>query len=556
MAKQHLALFCIFILFSSILSSASATAETSLDKIQQYQQQIEEAAKKAEAKESSTTSQEQQIPAQPNNRYDPPKKQPPKPAHSESEEPTPLPGEAISTPPKEPPARTKLPKQNCDPRLPARTCKPNQEEADSILQKILAWKKERDTKETPTEEPQEPPSPTTSEFHYDQNGNLIEDERYHYTYNTFNQLESITDKRTALLTEHYDYDQQGNRIKKTSYNDEKTKTTYYLDNYEYTIDSDGNTLEQTKIHHESQLIAIKQNDKTKYHHPDHLGSTDIITNQDGEITEEIQYEPYGMPTQAVKSSYLYTGKELDNTFLQYYGARYYNPLHARFTQPDTIIADIYNPQNLNRYSYVLNNPYKYTDPTGNFWIAAIGVAFTIAAILLPYYTAYNAQETINSIDQASNDPTPENIALAGLAIYDAATPIPEGKIVKEAGKWATRKIGRSTTRRATKEYVEKALSNTKGLEHGYNKHAKQLDLGFTGHWRKDRNRWIELNRNVIQNNEKTFKHKLGKYQVTGFYKNVDGQDIVSFVYDEGPSKGGIASTWKASEDQIEKWWLK
>ncbi len=58
--------------------------------------------------------------------------------------------------------------------------------------------------------------------------------------------------------------------------------------------------------------------------------------------------------------FLYTGKELDpGTGLEYYGARYYDPSKAsQFISPDPIISDIYNPQSLNRYSYVLNNPYK------------------------------------------------------------------------------------------------------------------------------------------------------------------------------------------------------
>ena len=39
---------------------------------------------------------------------------------------------------------------------------------------------------------------------------------------------------------------------------------------------------------------------------------------------------------------------------------------GRFTQPDTIVPEPGNPQSLNRYSYVLNNPLRYTDPTGMF----------------------------------------------------------------------------------------------------------------------------------------------------------------------------------------------
>ena len=39
---------------------------------------------------------------------------------------------------------------------------------------------------------------------------------------------------------------------------------------------------------------------------------------------------------------------------------------GRFLSPDLIISDYYDPQNLNRYSYCLNNPLIYTDPTGHY----------------------------------------------------------------------------------------------------------------------------------------------------------------------------------------------
>jgi len=48
-----------------------------------------------------------------------------------------------------------------------------------------------------------------------------------------------------------------------------------------------------------------------------------------------------------------------------YTARYYDPLIGRFTQPDTIVPDSQNPQDLNRYTYVRNNPARFSDPTGN-----------------------------------------------------------------------------------------------------------------------------------------------------------------------------------------------
>ncbi len=49
----------------------------------------------------------------------------------------------------------------------------------------------------------------------------------------------------------------------------------------------------------------------------------------------------------------------------YYGARYYDAAIGRFAEQDSLIADLYNPQSLNRYSYALNNPVRYTDPTGH-----------------------------------------------------------------------------------------------------------------------------------------------------------------------------------------------
>lgn len=67
-----------------------------------------------------------------------------------------------------------------------------------------------------------------------------------------------------------------------------------------------------------------------------------------------------------QTSLNYTGQRKDDTGLLYYHSRYYDPLLARFTSPDTLIPSYSNPQNLNRYSYVLNNPVGRKDPTGHF----------------------------------------------------------------------------------------------------------------------------------------------------------------------------------------------
>jgi RHS repeat-associated protein len=48
------------------------------------------------------------------------------------------------------------------------------------------------------------------------------------------------------------------------------------------------------------------------------------------------------------------------------GSRLHNAYTGRFISADTIVPEAGNPQALNRYSYVLNNPLRYTDPTGHY----------------------------------------------------------------------------------------------------------------------------------------------------------------------------------------------
>ncbi len=68
-----------------------------------------------------------------------------------------------------------------------------------------------------------------------------------------------------------------------------------------------------------------------------------------------------------KTDCRYTGQRWQNDLGMYwYNSRWYDQLTGRFLQPDTIVPQPGNPQSLNRYAYVLNNPLRYTDPTGMF----------------------------------------------------------------------------------------------------------------------------------------------------------------------------------------------
>jgi len=107
---------------------------------------------------------------------------------------------------------------------------------------------------------------------------------------------------------------------------------------------------------------------------DHLGSTVAITDSNGTLTSQQRYLPFGGTLTNVTApnspgtDFGYTGqRQLDAGMggLMDYKARFYSPYLNRFTQPDTLIPGMFNPQNVNRYSYVRNNPIKYTDPSGH-----------------------------------------------------------------------------------------------------------------------------------------------------------------------------------------------
>ena len=109
---------------------------------------------------------------------------------------------------------------------------------------------------------------------------------------------------------------------------------------------------------------------------DHLGSLLSMYDPNGVMAFEANYDVWGKRTlssTSMKLSRGFTGHEhFDELGLINMGGRMYDPLQGRFLSPDNYIQSPYNPQNYNRYSYCLNNPLKYTDPSGEYWHLIVG----------------------------------------------------------------------------------------------------------------------------------------------------------------------------------------
>jgi len=129
-----------------------------------------------------------------------------------------------------------------------------------------------------------------------------------------------------------------------------------------------------------------------YYHTDHLGSSNITTDRNGNVIQQYEYKAYGdkrfLQDNAAghpeyDPTYRYTGQAFDDdTGLYYYGARYYDPELGRFTQADTMVPSAAIPQTLNRYAYCGNNPLKYVDPTGHdFGLTELIITVVVCAAI-------------------------------------------------------------------------------------------------------------------------------------------------------------------------------
>jgi RHS repeat-associated protein len=114
--------------------------------------------------------------------------------------------------------------------------------------------------------------------------------------------------------------------------------------------------------------------RVRYYHQDHLGSSSVMTDASGVLVEETAFYPFGIPRhehrlRQIEEAYKFTQKERDReSGLHHFEARYLAGAMSRFLSADPMYANTDSsagdPQAMNLYAYVRNNPLQYTDPTG------------------------------------------------------------------------------------------------------------------------------------------------------------------------------------------------
>ena len=125
----------------------------------------------------------------------------------------------------------------------------------------------------------------------------------------------------------------------------------------------------------ARLLAVMQpsgggSERVEFHHPDRLGTRLVTSSQDGSYYEQVTL-PFGVALEAESSGATnrrFTSYDRSSvTGLDYAVNRHYDPQQGRFTQVDPIgmkSVDLTDPQTLNLYAYVKNDPVNFTDPSG------------------------------------------------------------------------------------------------------------------------------------------------------------------------------------------------
>jgi RHS repeat-associated protein len=198
---------------------------------------------------------------------------------------------------------------------------------------------------------------------YDLSGNIIQDaEGRSFVYDAENKQKSVSSASNPNIGTYF-FDGDGKRVKKIS----PTETTIFV------YDAGGKLVAE---------YSTQQADtpKINYTTNDHLGSPRITTDQNGQVISRTDYQPYGeeiASTQrtanlgytvqdSVKQGFTGYIKD-DETGLDYAQARMYKNSLGRFTGVDAILMKedrLRDPQQINLYGYVRNNPLAFVDPTG------------------------------------------------------------------------------------------------------------------------------------------------------------------------------------------------
>ena len=229
-------------------------------------------------------------------------------------------------------------------------------------------------------------------------GNPFPTEQLDIDYTMFDKVRRIADGIFSPTTVEleYGYDHQRTRMRVENPDDSRYGKTY-VDGCEF-VEHNGIVDMYTYLCGPLGVFAVNKLevngchfvDRLHYVYKDHLGSWTTITDANGNIVREQSFDAWGnmrdpdtwtgTVTQQPMFDRGFTGHEHLNSFgLINMNGRMYDPIMSSFLSVDNYVQFPDFSQNFNRYAYCLNNPLKYTDPSGEelCLLAAVGIAAVV-----------------------------------------------------------------------------------------------------------------------------------------------------------------------------------
>ena len=195
-----------------------------------------------------------------------------------------------------------------------------------------------------------------------------------YSYDLRNRLTQAT---KGSVTTSISYNPEGLRYKKST----PSKTVWYHYNMSGKVIAEGDGTGSIKADYvwgPDRTLVKKDTATGNNYYYLYNGHGDVVQIVDtaGNIVNNYSYDEWGNildKTETTSNPFTYGGEIFDSeTGLYYLRARYYDPQMGRFINEDSYEGQVNNPLTLNLYSYGLNNPLKYLDPSGNM---AVGQFF-------------------------------------------------------------------------------------------------------------------------------------------------------------------------------------
>ena len=207
-------------------------------------------------------------------------------------------------------------------------------------------------------------------YGYDAAGRMTTSDTPEYGLQTivYSELDEVETITNSSGTYSYVYNGDHERVKKTLPDGSSTI---------YVRDDNGRTLAEytgTGVHiadyiyFDGRIVAKRAADGTKtYYHPNHVGTTELLTDESGASIWDAYYDPFGLEFLAsgTSSPYEYTNHEFDDgTGFYDFGVRLYDPKTSRFLSPDPVAPGLREPRSHSRYSHAFHNPLVFEDPDG------------------------------------------------------------------------------------------------------------------------------------------------------------------------------------------------